>query len=312
MPPLVSVIVPAFNAGQTLGSTLASVLDQTFTDFEVVVVDDGSTDDTSEVSRRAGEPVRCIRTTNQGVSNARNRGVAESAGEYLAFLDADDLWLPEKLKRQVEALDAADQTIGGTYVGVITVDPQLNETRRAQANHFSDLCESLLLYSSVIPSSPSSLMVRREVDQHIGGFNPKFSQCADWDYLLRLSLATTLKPVPEHLVMHRAGDWNMSRNIDLLERDTFAVLDEFFADEEGNGYRSLEEQCYSNHWMILSGSYLHARDPWQSLRCLSRGLFIWPRNVVRPLGAPLRWGRRLADSLRPGGAPVPTTEAGSS
>jgi hypothetical protein len=156
-------------------------------------------------------------------------------------------------------------------------------------------------------------MVRRGVDRDIGGFDPAFSQCADWDYLLRLSLATKLRPVPDYLVMHRAGDWNMSRNIGLLERDTFAVLDKFFADDHAGHYEPLRRECYSNHWMIVSGSYLHARDVGSSLRCLQRGLRIWPRNASRPLGAPLRWGRRLAArTVRPDRASAPTTAAGSS
>jgi hypothetical protein len=136
-------------------------------------------------------------------------------------------------------------------------------------------------------------MVRREVHEAVGGFDRRFSQCADWDYLLKLSLSTRLRPIPEYLAMYRKGSANMSRDIGLLERDTFAVLDRFFSDDAPDRYLGLRDQCYSNHWMILSGSYLHAGQLAASVRCLVKGLRLWPRNVVRPLWLPVRQAQRI-------------------
>ncbi len=297
-PPVVSVVVPAFNASRTIRATLQSVLTQTFDDIEVVVVDDGSTDDTAQLAEGMGHPVRCISVANGGVSRARNLGTAESAGRYLAFLDADDLWMPKKLEEQVRLLED-DADAGGCYVGVVKVDLELRELERLPAREFEDLCASLLLHSSVIPSAPSSLLVRREVDAQIGGFDPRFSQCADWDYLLRLSRTTKLRPVTIFLASHVTGDWNMSRDIQLLERDTFDVLDCFYAEERDPSYLAMQQRCHSNHWMILSGSYLHAGDIRSSVRCLAAGIRAYPRNIVRPLALPLRWIRRRVARVAP-------------
>jgi glycosyltransferase involved in cell wall biosynthesis len=104
--PVVSVVIPAFNAARYLGEALDSVFGQTLTDLELVVVDDGSTDETPQVVQGYGSRVRYVRQPNAGVASARNRGVAESSGRYVAFLDADDVWLPGKLERQLEALAA--------------------------------------------------------------------------------------------------------------------------------------------------------------------------------------------------------------
>jgi glycosyltransferase involved in cell wall biosynthesis len=295
--PRVSVVIPAYNASSTLSETLTSVLDQTFQDFEVIVIDDGSSDGTSEIADECGDPVRCFRTTNGGVSNARNRGIAESHGEYVALLDADDTWVPTKLQRQVEVLDS-DAQAGGSYVGVIKVDDGRRELARLPAQSFDDLCRSLLLYSSVIPTSPSSLVLRRDVLDRTGPFDPRFSQCADWDYLLRLSRLTRLKPIDEYLALYRVGRSNMSRNIELLESDTMAVLDRFFSESDSKEYAALHDEAYSNHWMILSGSYLHDRNLASAFRCLGHGLRLRPANAVRPLGLPVRWLRRSVEQAR--------------
>lgn len=111
MPPLVSVVIPTYNRSRLLLETLQSVFAQTFRDFEVIVVNDGSTDDTLEVLRRFGARVRVISQQNGGIGVARNRGIAEASGHYVALLDHDDLWMPEKLARQVQFLEEHHECI---------------------------------------------------------------------------------------------------------------------------------------------------------------------------------------------------------
>ena len=100
--PLVSVIIPTFNRGWILKEAIDSVLDQEFDDYELIIVDDGSADDTQEILDSYGEDIIVLRQSNKGVSAARNRGITEATGQLIAFLDSDDLWLPEKLSRQVD------------------------------------------------------------------------------------------------------------------------------------------------------------------------------------------------------------------
>jgi glycosyltransferase involved in cell wall biosynthesis len=256
-------------------------------DFEVLVVDDGSVDSTPSVARRFGSRVRCISTPNGGVSRARNVGIEASSGRYIAFLDADDQWEPEKLERQVSLLDA-DPEAGASHTGIRRVDDDMRTVGRTPAGSYGDLCQALLLFSGIV--NMSSSMVRRSLTP---AFDPRFSQCADWDYFLRLSRITRFIAIPDLLVLYRSSPGRMSSDIALLERDTFAVLDSFYAGPDGEYYRGLRPRCYSNHWMILSGSYLHARRPADAVRCLVKGLAVHPANVRRPLGLPLRFLRRL-------------------
>ena len=291
----VSVVIPAYNAENTIAETVDSVLSQTQDAVEVIVVDDGSSDTTAERAQR-DDSVTVIRTPNRGVSAARNEGIERARGRFVAFLDADDLWEPGKLKRQVEVLDRTPDAVmcvsGSRLLGeggatLETLTPWASD----------DPPRDLLLHSMVL-GHVISVLIRRDQLAQIGGFDSRFSQCADWDFFLRATAAGRLARVPDPLVVIRRDRPSMSSNIELLERDTFGVLDEFFSRPESEPYQGLKRQAYSNHWMILSGSYLHAGDLRASLRCLRAGLRLHPANVRRPLGAPSRWLRRLTRQER--------------
>jgi glycosyltransferase involved in cell wall biosynthesis len=284
----VSVVIPAYNAEQFLSRAVTSALQQTLRPVEVLVVDDGSNDRTAAIAEGFGLPVRCVRQRNGGVSRARNAGIAEATGTYVAFLDADDVWEPAKLEKQVAQLEA-NPNAGLCFTAAFRVDNELAVTETIAAGDYADYCEALLLYSCVVTGSCSSAVARRELVVSLAGFDPSFSQCADWDFWLRLSQITSFVVVDEPLVRYVCSPTSMSSDIRLLERDTFGVLDKFFRSDLCSKYLHLRDRCYSNHWMILSGSYLHAGSVRDSMRCLVNGVRLYPRNIIRVLGMPGRW-----------------------
>jgi glycosyltransferase involved in cell wall biosynthesis len=289
--PDVSVVIPAYNAERTLGETLASALAQTLDDLEVIVIDDGSTDATAAIAQNVTDKrVRVLSVPNGGVARARNRGMHEARGRFVAFLDADDIWRPLKLERQVSLLHAQPE-VGMCFTAAFRVDADTRIIASMAVREYRDYCEALLLHS-MVAGCVSSGVVRRALALDVGGFDPTFSQSADWDFWLRLSRVTEFTPVPEPLVLYRSCPGNMSSDVALLERDTFAVLDKFFADQMAEPYLPLRSRTYSNHWMTCSGSYLHAGEIRASLRCLRRGLGAYPANIRRPLGLPRRWMTR--------------------
>ena len=295
--PRVSVVIPAYEAAGTLAAAVDSVLAQTYDDLEVLVVDDGSSDDTAAVAEGYGKPVTCIRTENRGVSHARNTGIAASSAEFVALLDADDLWEPSKLGRQLEVLTARP-TAGVSTTGSLRVDPALRPLEVTHARQPADPCKELLLHSMVL-GAISSPLIRRDAANDVGGFDPEFSQCADWDYFIRLSLRTEFAVIPDPLVRYRVSPGSMSSDVGRLERETFAILDRFFEGETAVRYARLRRRCYSNHWVILSGSYLHAGQRRAAIRCMANAVRAHPAGLRRPLGLPGRWVRR-ARSARPG------------
>ncbi len=290
--PEVSVVIPAYNAERTLGETLASAVGQTFEDLEILVVDDGSKDATADIARGDGdERVRVLSTPNRGVAEARNLGIGEARGQFIAFLDSDDVWKPSKLERQVTLLRARPE-VGLCFTAAMRGDAEGRPIAAMPVSERRDYCEALLLHS-MVAGCISSGVVRRDLALDLGGFDPRFSQSADWDFWLRLSRVTSLAPLADPLLVYRTHAGNMSSDIGLLERDTFAVLDKFFEDPASERYLPLRAQAYGNHWMICSGSYLHAGQVRASLRCLWRGLAADPASLRRPLGLPRRWISRL-------------------
>jgi glycosyltransferase involved in cell wall biosynthesis len=293
------VIMPAYNAERTIGVALESVLSQSFEDFELIIIDDGSSDATKDVVRASSDSrIRCVSTQNGGVSRARNRGLSLASGELVAFLDADDVWYRTKLKRQVETM-AARPSVGLCFTSAELVDDQLRKIGEDCARRHEDFCEALLLIGNVLPASGSSVMARRSLVTAAGGFDTGLSQCADWDLWLRLSLKADFEPIAEPLVQYRKSAGTMSSDPALLERDTFALLDKFFATAACTRYRAMRRRVYSNQWLICSGTYLHAGRFQDSLRCLRRGLAADPGNLRRPLLFPARtvgraWDRRSA------------------
>lgn len=188
-PPRVTVVIPAYNAARFVAQAIESVLAQTFTDFELLIVDDGSTDETSAVpARYLYDPrVRYLRhEQNRGLAAARNTGIRHARGEFVAFLDADDFWLPEKLAVQVAALDdlQCDVCCVAAYYrlpgGVLTV-------KRAVPLAGDALCASLLL-GTTLPGSGSMVMARRRCFDEVGLFDEEMVALEDRDMWVRLAL----------------------------------------------------------------------------------------------------------------------------
>ena len=296
--PKVSVIIPAYNAERFLRQTIESVLAQTFRDFEIIVVDDGSKDETAEIAESFGAPVICRRKTNGGVSSARNLGIKEAKGEYVAFLDADDLWEPTKLEKQVARLDEQPQ-VGLCFAAVQRIDENDLPLNKIEAEDYPDFCEALLLYSCVVSGSCSSAMIRKKLTETAGKFNEDYTNYEDWDYWLRLSLLTEFSAIPEYLVKYRLVRESASFNPRNAERDVLRILNNLFSSADLPAkYAVLRNRSLSNNWLILSGEYLHSGGYADSLRCLWNALRIYPANAGYPLKLPIRWTKRLfADNI---------------
>jgi glycosyltransferase involved in cell wall biosynthesis len=283
--PKVSVIIPAYNAARFINQTLEALLHQTFRDFEVLVIDDGSQDRTAALVQSYGPPVSYIRQPHGGVSSARNTGLSRAIGQYLAFQDADDLWEPRKLERQVAVLDSHPD-VGLCFTSALVVDFELRPLRVLRARGYADFCKALLLYPAVVSGSCSSGMVRREFVKIVGGFDPELSLAADWDYWLRLSLLTKFAPIPEVLAKYRMWDGSMSHNIanlDLWEQELFRVLRKFYAASPPKKYMHLKMRCFSTQLLFLAAAYYRAKRKPESLQCLVSAIASYPPNTVSAL-----------------------------
>lgn len=291
--PLVSVVIPTYNSAHYVTAAVDSVLQQSFTDFEVLVIDDGSTDDTRAVLSRYGAPVRYHVQPNGGVSVARNRGIAESTGRYVAFLDADDTWYPQKLERQLDAMTRSPG-FGLCYTGFRFVDDSMRPLRDFHPRQFENALEGMLFEGNIV-SSVCTVLVERALFEDVGGFDPELSQCADWDMWVRVARRTQFLALDELLVTYRQHASNMSRSALLLERDSRRVLEKGFSDPTTpEALRTRANHALARNWMVLAGSYYHARSYREFLRCVSQAVWLDPAQVLRILGYPFRRISRAA------------------
>ena len=208
--PLVSVVIPAYNRASIVPRAIASVLAQTYQDWELIVVDDGSRDKTREaVEKFSDARIRLVRhQQNAGQSAARNTGIQAARGKYIAFLDSDDEWLPEKLARDVEAFEAGGDQVGLVYCGkkLVGADGQLLKVRMPTLQ--GDVHASLLQGDFI--GSCSRVAVRRRVLEPLGGFDESLCSYEDWDLWLRVAKVSTVALVPDCLVIRHFGPQQLS------------------------------------------------------------------------------------------------------
>lgn len=207
----VSVIIPTYNRRELVQRAIASVLSQTRPVEEIIVVDDGSDDGTGEALAQAfGDRVRCVRQANAGVSAARNHGLRLARGRFIALLDSDDEWLPEKTQRQVAWLDA-HPGFGMVLCDVMRMDAQHREfdrfRRREQLPEDGRVLKWVLLNPAL---APASMMMRREVYESVGGFDESLPTGEDLDYHLRIAARWPIGVVDEPLVRAMRGHDGLS------------------------------------------------------------------------------------------------------
>lgn len=200
--PLVSVIIPTYNRGWTLTEAIDSVLGQDFQNYELIVVDDGSTDDTREILDTYGGNIIVLRQTNKGVSAARNRGIAQAGGQLLAFLDSDDIWLPGKLSHQVDFFKLhPDALINQTEEIWIRNDVRVNPKdrhRKPSGMIFQRSLELCLV-------SPSAVMIKKTLFDAVGGFDESLPACEDYDLWLRIGCRFQVHLIDMPLIIKRGG-----------------------------------------------------------------------------------------------------------
>jgi hypothetical protein len=218
--PLYSVIVPAYNAENYLSQSVRSVLEQTVPPLEVIVIDDGSVDDTVAIAAMFGPPVRVIHQDRRGAGAARNKGVAAATSPLVAFVDADDYWLPTKAERQLEQFE--DPFVGLSHTYHRWVDQFGNTLREVNLPYEGWLFHDLLRECVI---GILSVMCRRDLLIAAGGFRSDMSYAADWDCWLRLSRSTRVAVVKETLCCYRVHGSNMSSNDTGMLREALLALD---------------------------------------------------------------------------------------
>ncbi len=231
--PKVSVVIPAFNAAATILESVKSVQEQTFRDWELIIVDDGSTDETSQLLQPLQEPkIKILTQKNCGPPVARNRAIEEACGEYIAFIDADDLWKPDKLARQVTLMDQ-DNTIGllHTDLEMFDEDPVLETvTYYDRSPHTNETYHRILSGGFI---GVLTVMVRREVLDDVGLFDPEFLfGTEDWDLWIRILRKHKSLHLPESTAYYRSSPSGQFKNPETKAKGEWKVIQKHLLRQE--------------------------------------------------------------------------------
>ncbi len=294
--PEVSVVIPTYNYGHFIVEAIQSVLVQTYSNVEIIVVDDGSIDDTARRLTGFRDRIRYIRQPNQGVSAARNRGILAAKGEFVGFLDADDKWHPQFLERLIPVL-AARHDVALVGSGRST-DAECLCATIDEGTPVSDVPVEWLLTRH--PLAPSAVVIRRSIFDVVGGFDTKCSGVADRDMWIRIAFAGRLAIVHARLAWYRIHGSSMSApsNTRKMELDDLYVLRKAFASRSLRGRLILRCQAISMVNSTAAISYREARQFARAWRCGLASLAWWPLPYTGGARQALR--NFLADPAWPG------------
>ena len=259
--PKVSVVIPAYNTEQFLAETIRSVLDQTYGDYEVIVVDDGSSDGTLGVARSFEPGVKVLSQPNGGPASARNLAIRDARGDYIAFLDSDDLWTKDKLEEQVAFMER-NPAVDLVYSEALMFTGNNGDRKVSEKFGFPyDPSFRSLLFGNYIPNS--TVMIRRSCVDKVGLLNERRELVGveDYEYWLRVAKRSTMAGIPRPLMYYRVRDGNLmgdGRDIDKTPRLYIAAIREI-----ERLYPQLWEECQLDRQMQFARFHIRAGFAWK-------------------------------------------------
>lgn len=286
--PLISVIIPAYNAEDFISYTLDSVLSQTHKNIEVLVVDDGSQDQTAKIVESIAQKdsrVILLQQQNTGVAAARNLAIQNSCGEYIAPIDADDIWFPQKLEKQIQVMLKADPCVGLVYAWSVYIDEEGSLSSRCQTSKVEGEVYIPILYGSPLGNA-STPLIRRACIDRVGGYNCQLKEqnaqgCEDWYLYLRLAEYYEFRVVPELLIGYRQVIGGMSFNHRIMKKSCDLLL----ADAQQR-YPEIPATIYrwssSNFNWYLALRSKQSGEHWSSIRYLYKAASLDFLPLLRP------------------------------
>lgn len=248
-PKAVSVVIPAYNAARYIKQAIDSVLAQSYREYEIIVVDDGSTDETPVIAQQFGDAIRCIRQSNRGLSAARNTGIKNARAEIIALLDSDDLWEPQFLERMVYHLNLHPEA-AGIYCGF----QYINSKGEVVGEPSLKIVPPELFHATMSDDgnwlAPSAVMFRKRLAEHVGLFDESLQSVQDWDLWIRLSESAPFVGLKEALVEYRRHENNMSKDPERMINDIYQLTKKRFGADESDRstWSSSKKKAFSDHY----------------------------------------------------------------
>ncbi len=282
----VSVIIPVYNGEKYLNEAIESVLNQTYTNYEIIVVDDGSTDSSKQILGPYFEKIKYIYQNNQGVAAARNKGLEMATGEYIAFLDQDDYWIKNKLEMQLKGFqNSSKPTI--IHSGWYRIDPE-NKIKGTMKPWEKIPLLNLKNWLWWKPVLLGAMMFRREAILQVGGLDHNLTQVCDLDLIFRLTLAGyETKWLEEITLYYREHDGNDSLNTIVQSRESMEVLDKFFSQSNlSDEVKEWEKECRYYTLIWCAWRLYHTDHIQEMTEYLEKS---WTYKISSPTETILHW-----------------------
>jgi glycosyltransferase involved in cell wall biosynthesis len=277
-PGLASVIIPNYNNAHYLADAIQSVLDQTYCFFEIIVVDDGSTDESRAVVARFGDQIRYIWQENQGLAGARNTGIRAAQGEFIGLLDADDQWTPAYLQTMMDLSrqypDAAVYFSGARCMNAMGDD--LERTLGIPVGGYEKIYEAIVRANFLIPST---ILLRHAELLKAGLFDPSLRSCEDWDLWLRMAPQIDFRGVPIPLVRYRLHGASLTANLDGMFAAIESTMRKNFGHDDGkwSEWSPIKRRAYGGLYRFYLLNYIQRCNNWEAgAESLRRALAIDP------------------------------------
>lgn len=257
--PLVSVIIPTYNRADSIGESIRSLLSQTYTNFEIIIVDDGSTDKTEQVIKKFKDnKIRYVKhEKNKGVAYALNTGIKESNGFFISFLGSDDEWLPEKLDKELKVFQQSNSKLGVVYSGLwqLKGDKKTYKPSATFRRKEGNIHEEILKGNFVNGLS----LIKKECFEIVGVFDEKLPCLVDWELYIRISKYYHFKFVDEPLIVAPLSDDSISVNASKLVYAHKLILEKHKEDFIGHKRALAKTYGYIGSWLCLDGKSKNAR-----------------------------------------------------
>jgi len=279
--PIISIIIPVFNAAQYIHATLQSVFVQTYKHYEIIAIDDGSTDGSIDILKNYVGKIKLISQRNGGPAKARNRGAAEATGEWLAFLDADDIWLPEKIEKQINwAIDGYGMVHSDRFnIGILDGLPHIQSD--IQPLYEGDIFIDLLLKGNAITTS--SVLISKNDFLSLGGFceDPEVICAEDWDLWIRHSEIHPVAAIHEPLVQYRLHPTGLSRNPSRMTKARKLVIRRALALSRGRQLpAAMKRRIWAETWKTIGWDEARHYRRVEAFKAYARSLFLLPRTAT--------------------------------
>jgi glycosyltransferase involved in cell wall biosynthesis len=277
--PKISVVIPAYNSEKTIKATIESVFNQSFSDFELIVINDGSQDSTLEVISQINDPrIRVFSYENAGGNVSRNRGLKHSVGEFVSFLDADDLWTTDKLQAQLQALkDNLDAKVAYSWTDYINADGEIFISgTHTTAN--GDVYEKLLVHNFL--ENGSNPLIYREVLLELDGFDESLEASQDWDMWLRLAARYSFVAVPKVQILYRVSSNSVSSNLRRQEKCCLEVFQRAYQARPVSN-KNIRNLSLTNLYKYLTCKAL--QNPYNPEKGIAAAKFLWKNFIYDSL-----------------------------